>query len=612
METEHPGERYSSPADCPPSPSARLVPSSPSPLGEFPSVEAEARAFGRLRRRIIATLLRQALSQSRFRVSLVVVLTTLLWAGMFWMFHEGFEFLRLNVTNPETHGMALGVVFGHFFFWLMLMLVFSSGIILYSSLFRSREMGLLLTIPARTQRVFLHKFQEAVILSSWGFALLGSPMLLAYGIVADAPWYYYALLPPFLAAFIYIPVAIGAIVCLWIVRRVPEHLLAVSIGGGALLLAGAVWMVWSVLTGPKSNLLTPGWFQETLGRLRISDQRLLPSWWLSTGLLAAAGGVWYESVRFLALMVSNALLFRQLALWTAGRIYRAAYSGLYGKTFSHKRFRAVRFDRLLSRLIGFLPAAMRLMIVKDLRLFRRDPLQWSQFLIFLVLLGLYFLNIPSFSYDVSSIAWVNMVSFLNLSVVGLLLSTFTTRFIYPMISVEGRRFWILGPLGMRRETIIWSKFAFAVLGSIIPCSGLVLMSDLMLKVSLLVVASHQLTCLVLCLGLAGIAVGLGAWLPNPREESPSRIAAGFGGTLTLVISTLYILVVVLLTALPTHFYLVAEYAHVARQLGAHANVGWWLTTWLVSGIAGSLVLGAVATAVPLWIGFRAFRQMEFC
>ncbi len=63
----------------------------------------------------------------------------------------------------------------------------------------------------------------------------------------------------------------------------------------------------------------------------------------------------------------------------------------------------------------------------------------------------------------------------------------------------------------------------------------------MLDISPLVMASHQLTCLILCFGLAGIAVGMGARLPNLREPSPSRIAAGFGGTLCLVVSTLYIL-----------------------------------------------------------------------
>jgi len=45
---------------------------------------------------------------------------------------------------------------------------------------------------------------------------------------------------------------------------------------------------------------------------------------------------------------------------------------------------------------------------------------------------------------------LNIVSFLNLAVVGLILSTFTTRFIYPLISLEGRRFWILSQLPVAR------------------------------------------------------------------------------------------------------------------------------------------------------------------
>jgi ABC-2 type transport system permease protein len=133
----------------------------------------------------------------------------------------------------------------------------------------------------------------------------------------------------------------------------------------------------------------------------------------------------------------------------------------------------------------------------------------------------------------------------------------------------------------------------------------------MLKVSRMIVFSHQLTCLVLCLGLSGIAVGLGARFPNLREESPSRIAAGFGGTLNLVISTIYILVMVLLTALPTHFYLAAEYAGVAQNFVEPSNVQSWLMFWLIAGTVASTVLGIVATLVPLRIGFRAFRKLEF-
>ena len=224
---------------------------------------------------------------------------------------------------------------------------------------------------------------------------------------------------------------------------------------------------------------------------------------------------------------------------------------------------------------------------------------------------MYFLNIRRFTYNIYYIDWVNMVSFLNLSVVGLLMSTFTTRFIFPMISLEGRRFWILGLLPVRRETILWSKFLFAAGGSIIPCSALILLSDAMLNVPPMVLASHQLTCLVLCLGLAAIAVGLGARLPNLREQSPARIAAGFGGTLTLVVSMLYILVIVLLTALPMHFYLAAPYTGVVRGASEQAAMMWWLRLWLMAGTAASLLVGTLATVLPLRMGFRALRKLEF-
>ncbi len=79
----------------------------------------------------------------------------------------------------------------------------------------------MLTTPVRAQRIYTHKFQEAVVFSSWGFILLGSPTLVAYGVSAGAPWYYYALLLPFIVAFVHIPAAIGGILCLLIVNRLP-------------------------------------------------------------------------------------------------------------------------------------------------------------------------------------------------------------------------------------------------------------------------------------------------------------------------------------------------------------------------------------------------------
>jgi ABC-2 type transport system permease protein len=269
------------------------------------------------------------------------------------------------------------------------------------------------------------------------------------------------------------------------------------------------------------------------------------------------------------------------------------------------------------KLLGPFPLPVRLLLVKDFRVFRRDPVQWSQFLIFFGLLALYFFNIDRFRYEHSDLSyriWVNTISFLNLAVVGLILSTFTTRFIYPMLSLEGNRFWILGLLPVSRDTIVWSKFVFAAVGSWVPCAVLVLLSDLMLKVGGMIVLVHQVTCLILCVGLAAIAVGLGAAMPNLRERSPSKIAAGFGGTLNLVLSASYIILIVLLTALPCHFYLLA--GHGSNLLPAGTWMGKLLgklslETWTVVGICGAIVLGTAALVLPMRAGLRAFRTMQF-
>jgi ABC-2 type transport system permease protein len=121
-------------------------------------------------------------------------------------------------------------------------------------------------------------------------------------------------------------------------------------------------------------------------------------------------------------------------------------------------------------------------------------------------------------------------------------------------------------------------------------------------------ASHQLTCMQLAIGLAGITVGLGARFPNLREPSPARIAAGFGGTLNLVVSSLYIAVIVLLTAVPCHFYFAMNglpAGGLGRLLGEHFGL------WLAAGNGVSLAVTALATAVPMRMGIRAFKRLEF-
>jgi len=572
----------------------------------LPSPEAESRGFQRLQWRVLRTRLTQGFATSRLRYALVLVLSILLWFGLFHLVRVGFS---LMLPLP-FHEDLVPDIFNAFFFALFLMLIFSSGVILYGSLFRSGEVAFLLTLPIREERIFQHKFQHAVLLSSWGFVLLGSPMLVAYGVVADAPWYYYAMVLPMLIAFVFIPAGIGAIALLAIMRLVPRkrvHLLAIAV---LLLLAAAAWFFWSLLSRPVSDLFTPRWYLEMRRRLQLAQGKPLPNWWLSSGLLEAAGKAWSEGTMFLALLIANALFVRELAGMFAARVYRKAYCQTAGLGSAPTRVQMSWFDRTLNRCLRFLPLPMRLIVVKDMRLFRRDPLQWSQFLVLLCLLLLYFTNVHPVSYAIHLSQWVNVVSFMNLSVVGLLMSTFTTRFVFPLVSLEGRRFWLLGLLPLKRESIVWAKFLFSVGCLLVPCGLLIFLSDWRLGVPPMLILQHQWTSLLLCMGLSGIGVGLGARLPIITEQSPSRIAAGFGGTLNLVISTLFIVLVLALATLPYHI-------HLARQPESTSFFSefapWQIAvhTWLTLGSLASPVVSALAALVPMWIGIRTFRRQEF-
>jgi ABC-2 type transport system permease protein len=102
---------------------------------------------------------------------------------------------------------------------------------------------------------------------------------------------------------------------------------------------------------------------------------------------------------------------------------------------------------------------------------------------------------------------------------------------------------------------------------------------------------------------------LGAKLPDLRAHSPSKIAAGFGGTLNLVVSAVYIVVIVLLTAVPVHLKLTpppdsppSMLESTVRFLGS--------TTGIECGVVLTIATGIAATVWPMRIGLVAFRNLE--
>ncbi len=567
----------------------------------------EPRVFARLRARLVVNHVNSWLRHSRLRLCMLAVFSVLFWFLLFALFFEGFFFINKHLPVGNE---LIGNLFSLFFMSLLVMLVFSTGLILYSSLFKSNEAEFLLATPSGPDHIFAYKFQESLAFSSWGFLLLGSPMMTAYGINRLAPGWFYLISLAYFLAFIFIPGAIGAIATLLIVNYFPRRRRQIAALAGLAVLVGGAWFAVRLMRRAPGDVLSDAWLDGLLARLRFSRAPLWPSQWMSEGLMAAARNQNRDTataVFYLLVLVANAAFLYLLATAAARLLYRRAYSNSRGSRSARLPQSWYWIDRVFERVFWFTDRRIRLLVLKDIRTFRRDPVQWSQFLIFFGLLTIYFLNIRRLSYDLHSTYWRNLVSFLNLTVTALILSTFTTRFVFPMVSLEGRKFWILGLLPMHREHILWGKFAFAAGGALIPSEILVVLSDLMLRLDWSIILLHTMTMLILCMGLAGISVGLGAKIPNLREDDPSKIAAGFGGTLNLVVSMLFILSIVVLLALPCHLYFAGLDSQRTSFLIWTENE---FRAWLAFCVALAVAIGYAATVVPMKIGTRAFRELE--
>jgi len=215
------------------------------------------------------------------------------------------------------------------------------------------------------------------------------------------------------------------------------------------------------------------------------------------------------------------------------------------------------------------------------------------------LLVIYALNLKRLPLDIGSAAMRALVAFLNLTTVSLILATFTGRFVFPLLSIESQQLWLLGLLPARRVGVLLVKFVFSL--TVTGLSALVVMGLAIQALELPAEwARLQLAaCLAICMGLSGLSVGLGARFPVLGQRNPARIASGFGGTVNLIASMLFVAVEVLGVAYAT-------LARVSEEIpaGQEARALPWLAPVLV-------LFGLLVAAVSMGIGIRHFERLEY-
>ena len=541
---------------------------------------------------------------SRLKVAFIAGFGVAYLCGSYFLFRGGFRFVERFL--PGLGELLINRLFYLFFLATLVMLVFSNTILVYSLAYKSKEVDFLTAMPLRHSTVFKWKFAEALFFSSWASVFLAGPLILAYGMDRNATISYYLSVPVFLFPFLLIAGGVGGSLMVVLVRFFPRRKFVAAV---VLVLAagGALFLIRKPVPASGGDILeSPLPVLDDMMRFaRVSRSEFLPSTWLVKGILLEAKGhpeatPWPEDkLLSLGMLWANGLMAVLVCFFIASRMF---YSG-WSRSNSAAGIRSLRYGGdiigRLSVLWRFLGTSTRALVTKDLKIFWRDPAQWSQFVIFFGLLGVYVVNLRNMSYHTFPTFFRNTISFMNLAATGLTLGTLTTRFIFPQMSLEGSRFWVVGlaPISVRK--ILLEKFFLCFVSSTVIAGGLTVLSGLMLGLDTATVAISSGAMLLMCFGLSGLSVGLGALFPNFTSDNPARIVSGFGGTLALVLSLVYITIVLAGEVVISHL-------NLTGQLKSPSL--FWACVSLGAGIVG---LSILAGTLPMALGAKHLRKAEF-
>ncbi len=543
--------------------------------------------------------------QSRLLTSIIAVFVTGYLLLSFWLFYHALKFV---MAFPGLGAVLTERLLYLLFAFLFALLLLSNLIISYTNLFRNRETMFLLALPVPRQTVFQWKFIESILLASWAFLYLVAPLLVAFGLVRGVPWHFYLVTVVLTALFIILPGVVGAWLAIHLARYLDRRSFQITVIVGAMTLLGLAAFWWKVQ--PVSDEMLETRMMDALDQLLVRTSfaqfPFLPSFWLSTSVLQWADGFLFGSGFFMLVLLSYTAFFGFVAFTRFGKLFYETASTVQSRASIWREWQRSRpnsdndnaqrgapgrFERAFN-LVPWLGQDDRALIVKDIRMFWRDTTQWGQSVMLFGLLGVYIINLRHFTNQLNSPFWLNLVSFLNLAACSLNLATVTTRFVYPQFSLEGRRLWVIGlaPMGLAR--IIKVKYWLASSLSLVITLSLITLSCHLLRLSLDRLIFFGAAVTVMTFALNGLAVGLGVLYPNFKEANPSKIVSGFGGTLCLVLSFLYILASVLLLAFGT--------------TGLHAD-----TSWALSSVIAFVLLSVFIGWAPLKLGLQQLQWFEF-
>ncbi len=537
-----------------------------------------------------------------FKTSVLAFLGLAFWTFMFGVSYRVLSYFRTIEGLGDLLALRLLSMILLTFFSI---LIFSNIVTSLSTYYLSGELEILLSSPVRIESIFRTKFTETLMDSSWMTLIYGLPVFIAYGTVFKAsPAYYFGLVLTIIP-FLLIPAAIGIIITMLLVNAFPARRAKDIIVLLGLLFFVVMYILFRMLQPEK--LVDPDTFPslvQYLTAMRAPVSPLLPSSWATeilSPLLRKTGG---ESIFFLLLLWSTGLAGIVINEWVCLKIYYAGWSrSQEGKKAPLSRSQAA--DLFFSFITLPFRGKMRAVVLKDVKLFFRDTSQWSQLFLIVALMVVYiysFKLLPIERAAMPSFFLQNLISFLNLGMVGFVTSAVAVRFVFPAVSLEGASFWIIRSAPLSIKSFLLAKFWSSLLPLLVLSEMLIIVSNILLRVTPFMMILGVITVFIMTFGITALGVGLGSVFPKFKHENVAQIPTGFGGIVYMLLTMLFIGVVITFEAWPVYKIFMAQ------TMGSRITTRGWI---LITGSAAIVItVNILALILPIKIGITRLLDRE--
>ncbi len=529
-------------------------------------------------------------SLNAIKIASFLVVIGLFVAGTYYIFFRVFTYLMtVEAIGPALLDRVIEMAFFVFF----LMLMFSNVITSFSTFYNSRELDFLFVMPIRPTSIYLAKLFENCLYASWATLVIALPLILAYGVTGNAPFAYYPISIISILVYLIIPAATASTLIALVLRVFPKL-------GPREVIVLCIGFILS-LTYLYVKINNPGILKifETENEqmlLKFAAQLstvggiYMPSTWLSN-ILKGFNGESQTSFYFLLLLfVSLSMIL--LSYFVAQTCYVRSWlsTGEHSSTKT-KRKSLLSHPRRQTVTTVFL---------KDLLIFIREPTQWVQLSVFLILLIVYIFSLRRTPIYFVFPFWRTVVAFANFAYISFVLATLGVRFIFPTMSLERAGIWLIGSSPFSFKRLLRIKYVFNLITAVIIVEFLLVFANIFINIDRRLYIIMPIIGLFVAASLVSINLGLGSRFLHLNEENPARIAAGSGGIIAALVSIGYVGILTLILATPAYNYLSNTF------LNRPVNY------FLVSiGLILFVVLNLCAILIPLKVGIKALERRDF-